>query len=388
MIGSRAKNWPIRDGKDQSRLISSSVAGTTQVNGSASREVASAKNAAPSSPTKARDPHTSLSLFTPREVKERDASSFGPAIAPRASAKPPPRDYNELFAGGESDTSPASKAKASSPKKESQTPIAPKGGAGKNFQPSRLFGTDESHANNPMAQDSVGTKVHGQDKRHFDVGNDNANVDSPIKATNVGQPHRDTETHIDINDDPSSVGDRRPAVHSRGQGSRHTALGLYKNNLFGDTELGPTPENRNRPLTSTATNPKDRRRDFDSHFEMTDSTPGLGLKSASDNNKPNPENRSRTTQIMEAQLEAADESSNPASMPGNSNRNAGGKENYNVIGGKTIKNVGIKTAGNGMGGRKGTGMSWGFGDESEEVQGKFLAGKRQQAPKDSTHWDV
>ena len=420
VIGSRAKNWPIRDGKDQVRLITSSVAGTAKSIESASRKVTAPGSTAPVSPTKSKDPHTSLHLlFTPREVKERDSSNTGPAVPPRASAKPPPREYHEIFAGNDSDASPASKAKKSSPRKETQNPIAPKGGAGKNFQASRLFGADESSADSPAAPDSPtkgvkahstnyshfefgdvsdtankrpAAKVRNHDRRHFDVGNDDANIDSPIKIPPMGQPRRGIEKQFDMNDDSSSVGDGRPATHSRGQGSRNTATSLYQNNVHNDTVFGSSStENKTQPLASTAINPKDRRRDFDPHFEIADSGPGNGnadVNGSGDNTeKAGSEGQSRANKTMDAQREVQDdEPETGLYMPSNSQR---GKENYSTVrtggirtagngmGGRKenngifgdgdipvqVQKGGIRTAGNGMGGRKGTGRNWGFRDE-------------------------
>ena len=52
--------------------------------------------------TATRDPHASLSLFAARDPNEQGPQAYeGPKPAPRASAKPAPRDYGELFAGGD-----------------------------------------------------------------------------------------------------------------------------------------------------------------------------------------------------------------------------------------------------------------------------------------------
>lgn len=487
VIGSRARNWPIRDGKDQARLIASSAATASQGK-EHTRNIGDVTiTSKASSPKKngSGDPHTSLSLFSPREPNH-EYSNEPPAVPPRTSAKPPPRDYYDLFAGGESDDTPKAELQASSPKKDAIGAVAPKGGAGKNFQPSRLFDTDESPLDSGMSQQSpeqhirvdptkynhfefsdeneqpikqgsklpdrsnnkhqsqwgfedfstpekVTQKFRAQDVRHFDTGDDDSKIAGPPKENNTIQPRRDAQTHFDFEDAGTPAGERRPAEKLRGRGST-AAIGLYQNNLYDDTELPPSPEKKNhRPIA--VANLKDRRKDFDPHFELADPSPSLGEKSASDTNRPLPGNHSKVAKMMEAQWETTDESpharsrashgknynNDPStlsskdkenySMGGNNNKNRymgstsiktggdgmGGKRGTDyeyMTDGRGIKDTAIKTGGDGMGGKKGAGRNWGFGDESDEDGvggangGKFQAGKRQQGPKDSGLWDV
>jgi len=484
VIGARARNWPIRDGKDQARLIASSVAGTTQSNGSSRPSTASSANDVamtnkPRSQSKnvTRDPHASLSLFAPREEEEEPSHSVAPRApkaqtakppprdyhdlfvgndsdaspetnrhrtgsptkenggprAPKAqSAKPPPRDYHELFVGNESDASPVSKGRMASPQKENVTPgpIAPKAGAGKNFKPIRLFEEEESqpgkitspeksnanpkkynhfefgdtnevpqpmpnrpkskHQNNWdyedfMTPDKVPTKIRGQDVRHFGWSDDEPVMDSPAKHPAVAKARPDATTNFEFQDDGTPAGEKRPPSYPRGMGNIK-GLGLYQNNVF--NEGSTSPEKKSHPL-ATVTNLKDRRKDFDPHFSMTDDSP------SSTQNKPAPipEARAKVVNQMGAQWEATDYSPGPQSRAKDNEDRilpaAGNKENIRNGGSKT----GIKTGGDGMGGKKGAGRSWGFGDDSDEDgegganRGKFRASKIQQAPKDSGFWD-
>lgn len=65
------------------------------------------------------------------------------------SAKPPPRDYSELFAGEYQGTpSPGSKT-TSSPHKQDRIPN--KSGAGKNFRANRLFEEEEEEIPVPLS---------------------------------------------------------------------------------------------------------------------------------------------------------------------------------------------------------------------------------------------
>ena len=497
VIGARARNWPIRDGKDQARLIASSGAPNTQDNASArtmknnehdQNGGRNTKKLSGSSKNVTGDPHASLSLFAPRDTNQESPHQPA-AVAPRASAKPPPRDYHDLFAGNDSDASPVSKARPLSPLKENrgqkaqsskppprdyhdlfvgnesdaspvitakqQSPqkemkstsgaIAPKGGSGKNFQPFRLFETENSQLGTPgtpaepkskfikpdparynhfelgpgmdevknghglpsrpttkhqsqwqfedfMTPEKVPQKIRGQDARHFGWNDDEPNMDSPAKHLKVAQPRPDARTHFEFQDDGTPAGDQRPPGHPRGPGGNN-GLGLYKNDIFDAVERSPSPEKKNHPL-STMTNLKDRHKDLDPHFTMTDDLPAEAGSNGAQ--KPVHEGRTKAVKMMNAQWEAMDQSPEQTSkkpdFPGPDARRPAseGKENY---GSAKDRYVGVKNGGDGMGGKKGAGRSWGFGDDSDEDGeggingGKFQAGKKQQAPQDNRFWD-
>ncbi|MCJ1254465.1 hypothetical protein MMC24_002280 [Lignoscripta atroalba] len=461
-IGSSGRNWPIRDGKDQARLIASSAALLTKGHGTGQAGSTSSSRhpdevvitSRPTSPRKnvTGDPHASLSLFDAKEVDQKSMYTTS-AVAPRTSAKPPPRDYHDLFVGHESGMSPASKARASSPTKE-YNPGA-KGGAGKNYQPSRLFDTEEPQTNagtthaapgkyiksdpnkynhfdfgdgseEPIHQPSKPParpkthnqsqwgfedfmtpekpalqKARGQNVRHLGWGDDDEKAESPTKNTKVVQPRPDAQTNFEFNDQGTPAAERRPANHPRGPGLNR-GLDLYQNNVYDDT-VGPStsPDKKSHPL-STVTSLNDRRKDFEPHFQLTEGSPKMTEKSNNENNRPIPEARSKAVNMMDAQWESIDPKSNPQA-PTDQNREIGAanrlpssksdKENYSIGGNKLMTNTGIKTEGDGMGGKKGMGRSWGFGDESDEDGegglngGKFMAGKKQQAPKDNVFWD-
>ncbi|KAK5181015.1 hypothetical protein LTR16_010435, partial [Cryomyces antarcticus] len=109
LMGARARSWPIRDGADQARLITSCIsqhsattsAKPTTGHSKQDEVIITGRPHSNSNPT--RDPHASLALFGPRDVSQdsNDSLNYGPYVAPRVSAKPQPRDYGELFAGDE-----------------------------------------------------------------------------------------------------------------------------------------------------------------------------------------------------------------------------------------------------------------------------------------------
>ena len=365
-------------------------------------------------------------------------------IGKAQSAKPAPRDYHDIFAGGEEDASPASKGKPSSPLKNITSPGAPKAGAGKNFQPMRLYDDigdefqDEVHdrpqttgqkfvkpdpkkynhfefgqyddvkpaqqqhqslSSRPksskhqsqwdfedfMTPNKVPQKIRDQDQRHFGWSDDEPNMDSPPKKA-PPKPRPDADAHFEFVDNSTPAGERRSAGHPRGLGGNpKSGMGLYKNTLFEDEES--TTNDAGRP-PATISNPKDRRKHLDSQFGLSDTA------SPNDNgpSKQFPGHKSAAIQTMSANWSAADASPVPAQFDRASERTAAkGKENFPTAAGH--KNIGIKSAGDGMGGKKGSGRAWGFGDDSdgEEAGGRnaggFRAQRKQQAPVQTTEWD-
>ncbi|KAF4635525.1 hypothetical protein G7Y89_g2591 [Cudoniella acicularis] len=326
VIGKTGRNWPIRDGKDQIKLIVSSVkAAGKQGHGSTSNAEESGVRSRGNSTNVTRDPHASLSLFAPREKNLSD--TLPAVVAPRASAKPPPREYNELFVGNDSDNSPTSPTKTPS-RDRSQSPskVLAKAGAGKHYAPSRLFDVDieeespirpspdkdhsaehlyrpnpkkyehfdlvdggqaeqaprptplkmvksEKHSSQWNFDDFntpakvVPTKVlqRTNDVRHWGTSDDEV-MDSPIKTKKVDKPRKDFETHFDFVDDGTPKAERALIGRPRGNG-QNTGLGLYKNHLFND-EDDDVPTTQKKEVNTIA-NVKDRHKDFDPHFTMS-----------------------------------------------------------------------------------------------------------------------
>ncbi|KAK5271948.1 hypothetical protein LTR99_000893 [Exophiala xenobiotica] len=261
VIGARAKNWPLTDGKDQVRLISTSSTAAITVplqlpssprGRSENQSIASSRNVSPGK-KHIKDPYASLDLS---KAVDEPAPLVNPnAVAPRSSAKPPPREMSELFAAGHEDHEPGS------PKKFSAQPvIAPKGGASQRFAPSRLFEDDVNEPqavgyksdpskynhfdmgdvieNDPMqyrensgksktvplrpktnkhssqwdfddfsTPAKVPQKVRGQDVVHFSLDNNNKDVETPAGADRraTGKPRRDNDAHFEFRDDGTPV---------------------------------------------------------------------------------------------------------------------------------------------------------------------------------------
>ena len=171
MIGSRGKNWPVFDGKDQIRLIATSSASVPTVpelpaspRGRSDQQSLASSRATSPSKKHIKDPHASLDLFSPKPTDENERILSPNSVAPRASARPPPREMSELFAAGHEDHEPGS------PKKKPVEPvIAPKAGISQKFAASRLFSDDKGEAS------AVGYKSNPAKYNHFDLGDPNRN---------------------------------------------------------------------------------------------------------------------------------------------------------------------------------------------------------------------
>lgn len=122
------------------------------------QSLASSRNTSPSK-RHIKDPHASLDLFSPKPTDENERVLSPNAVAPRASARPAPREMSELFAAGHEDHEPGS------PKKIPTEPvIAPKAGSNQKFATSRLFSDDRGEAS------AVGYKSNPAKYNHFDIG--------------------------------------------------------------------------------------------------------------------------------------------------------------------------------------------------------------------------
>jgi hypothetical protein len=184
VIGARSRNWPIRDSKEQARLIASSQAAVAQPEPAASSRPSTSSRGADEVSIRSRprgatnnamnDPHASLSLFQNRGVEEENDSNSQPLAARAQSAKPPPREYSELFVG-ENAGSPSP-----SPHK-----YPTKAGGGKNFKANRLFDeTEEELEHGTPAVKGAGIKTNPKKYEHFTFGDGEDNT----KVRNTARP--------------------------------------------------------------------------------------------------------------------------------------------------------------------------------------------------------
>jgi hypothetical protein len=440
VIGARGRNWPVRDGKEMARLIANSVAaapldqpsnivpdsppktGAQDMNLNSLPHRASVSSQR-SSVSAAGDPHARLFLSESQTVEEEETTHYANSIAPRVSKKPPSRDLNDIL-------SPEKEDKYASVR--SQSPM--KSGAGKNYRPNRLF---EEEANDPTptaspekpsvktnpkkynhfefgdGEDAVQRptssrakhqsqwdfvdfvtpqkgpgKVRGQDARHFGWSDDEVGQGSRDDVIVDDSKHLQQETNLIINlqDEESPV--RRPIVHKpRPDAKPHfefaddgtpqaekaqpkpnavnKGLSLYKNHISGDGS-DDTPVAK-KPLSNVNVN--NRGKDFGAHWEMRDEY-SPSVNKTQDNKNAIAEDRKKVISGMNPGWSMYDESSEQSkkeNMPGER---------------------GIKTAGNGMGGRKDAVRHWGFEDEEKtEPQDSIRGRSQEQKQKTSGFWD-
>jgi hypothetical protein len=182
VIGARARNWPIRDGKDQTRLIATNAAAVAQpASAASSRRSTTSRGREEDRPASSRsatnDPHATLSLFQPRDVNQGSESSYSNRpVAPRATTmKPAPRDYGELFAGAEALPS------GGEPTPHKQSGIPAKSGGGKNFKPNRLF--DQETEEERAIATPMSIKTSSKKYDHFDMGIDDDEATPKVRET-------------------------------------------------------------------------------------------------------------------------------------------------------------------------------------------------------------
>lgn len=418
VIGKSGRNWPIRDSKEQIRLITSSL-NAAGVDAAQPANPANSNRSRTNTNNALRDPHASLALFAPR-----DAADIQPeqVISPYAGTRPRQRTFTELF-GDEPVEEPGSPSNGRdrSPNKA----IAPKAGVAKNVQPIRLFdtaeedvevpentgnkspekfyrpnpkkfshfdfadGSDPQDAPRPAPPQQTKSKKdsswsfedfatpakavptrsthRSQDVRHWSNDNEDS-AETPARKPTQAKGRRDAEHHFDFVDDGEPGNEPRIGGRPRGT-AQNTGLGLYDNNLYNEDGSKPTPGAEARAL-GNITNLEDRRKDFAPHFEMTDDSPAHGNGIGKPQGKQDDfgkaaEHHKQAVKMMESNWDTYDTS--PAAQKENSNPHRNGIK----------KETGITIAGDGMGGRKGAGRNYLTGSENAiGTAGDGMGGKK------------
>ncbi|KAL2017898.1 hypothetical protein VTK56DRAFT_1554 [Thermocarpiscus australiensis] len=464
VIGRSGQNWPIRDIKDQIKLIAKAVKGGGAAAAPAEELPIRSRGSSTNTNT-LRDPRASLDLFAPREELENAPATV---ISPYAGRRPRQRSFTEIL-GDEPVPEPGS---PSSGRERSQSPskaIPPKVGAGKHFQPPRLFETDENDADADAAQakrpadrvvrphpkkyehfdfddgseaqelpaadtntsqtkrpaDRV-VRPHPKKYEHFDFDDgseapapkpaagpaavkkskrdsqwsfddfvtpqkpvptrgmhpardvrhwsteDQALDDAPAQKAPAAKPRRDAEAHFELLDD-GPVNDEPRNANRPPRGAAHNdGLHLYDNRVYIEEGTVPTP---GPPALGNITNLKDRRKDFEAHFKLTDESPGP----SNGGEAPRvPEDRKKVVKMMQSSWAAYDESPAPAPVSR--------KENDNPNANRTGDDRGIHIAGDGMGGKKGSSRGWLTGEDEESAPAKKPVGRGPPAKSDG-FWD-
>ncbi|KAF3928224.1 hypothetical protein AA313_de0207097 [Arthrobotrys entomopaga] len=365
VVGKTGKNWPIRFGDEQTKLIKASIA-----DGPGASE--SAASTRPSSKASNHSNRESLQLFAPREIG--DEVSIKPAvIAPRSGIKPPSRELHEII--GEEDD-------------DATLPVAQTPRAGANKAPTRTFfvgqDIDEIHST-PDRKVQVNAKKYKHFALEDDANDDTPKVIAPKRTSIYSKPGASWDFADFV------TPDKRP-----GKVSAHNARNFSWSD--DDTETSPVKKPTGKPLPRKgmeasydivdetprkAGSSKDAyiRKSSETHFDLTDDSPAQDEKPAG-----MPAARKEVVKGMEANWSnTSSPLGEPKPVAGFSGIAVGG----NGMGGKKGSGLnwefedetpkkqngaGIKTAGNGMGGRKGTGANWAFEGENDSPTAAPRAG--------------
>ncbi|OJD30898.1 ntf2-like protein [Diplodia corticola] len=380
VIGARARNWPIRDAKDQIRLINVCAASAPAASSAPSRRNTSAGDSengsrpqtSRSNTSATTDPHASLSLFAPREEEDEPETPSGPRVERARASKPVSRGLHEII-------SPEHQAP-----ERSASPA--KAGAAKHYHPIRIFenegetqeeepahrgiksnakkynhfefgeGEDAPQAEQRPASKSkkhtpqwgfedfatpekTRTKILPQHTKSIGWSDDEEPEESPVKRPVVHQPRKDARTHFDFDDEATPVAQRTKEVS--GKGNKHSkGLGLYQDPILDEEEeMG-----KNGPLRETSKNTNSNKH-IGSSFEISDDSPNPSHVAKPNNENTNGGGMKKLYQDLDANWESTDK---PAR-----------------------KERGINIGGDGMGGKKGSNRDWMFGeDDAEEDKGR------------------
>ncbi|KAF2151380.1 hypothetical protein K461DRAFT_228325 [Myriangium duriaei CBS 260.36] len=374
-IGKTGRNWPIKDGKEQAKLMKQSIESPGQAQGGSA-------TAQPVVSGRQLDDYTKR-LFATGSDEPRSRIVSG--VEPRESAKPQQRQWGELFAGEEDDENPD----IGSPSVRSPHLPILKSGAGKNYKPNRLFDKEDEPERSRSPERK---KVDPTKNEHFEFGNGEDALpvrtgkalgpkgqrqvsnwdfdDFSTPAKHVQKPNPEQERHfgygIDEDDGPTPL--KRPVVHAPRPDAK-TNFDITDEN---------TPEHGRRPMkTTTNVDAARRHADHDPHFNLQNS--GSRNENVPPTKPVSNVSKARSDMVSNFSFSQMMEE-DPAQTKkiyktaGDGMGGRAGTRFWDVsaddapdqYGGQGGQKQVYKTYGNGMGGRKGQGLGWSIGDPDAE----------------------
>lgn len=287
VIGARGRQWPIREGKDQLRLLKTAETARLAPSQPASQDSETKLPNRSSSPGKRRirDPYSADSLtelLSPSKEAPKPASSkkytqdpYGagslneilsptkkapahvPPFAP-SSGRPATRNFSDIFVKDDHLPDSPSKPQRRAPPVDEEDEKAAKGPADedRNFyktDPRKYshfeIGEDNAGSKGPVDEDRHFYKTAPGKYNHFEIGGDNSERETKGEVRQANTKHA---THWDFDDVETPV---KVSRAPRGQERRHFG--------FGDNEDGDgSPQGKPNVVKP--------RRDADRHFELTD----------------------------------------------------------------------------------------------------------------------
>ncbi|GAB7356182.1 hypothetical protein MBLNU459_g6770t1 [Dothideomycetes sp. NU459] len=441
-IGKSGRNWPIRDGTAMVRMVKDSIRAAgddplptrgpaQQPQPSNTDEVVITSRPQSSKTNDSSDFHSRLFATGSGDEPRSPSSSTDRPVATRVSAKPAPRQWGDLFASGDTLATPAPNrnARSSSPAKAEGAIL--KAGAGKNFGENRLFDTREGAEREPSQERRKvdGSKSgqsfvlgHGEDappldgnrplsakakkqmnkwdfedfvtpekiaqrpqpehERHIGPGIDEDDV-SPEKRPIVHAPRPDADTHFKMTDDHS------PAAERNFKNIRADAL---QNHCDSGT-AGYSSTGNKQPLgTIRNTNNNRRGNDFNNpHFSVNGKSPNTQDENAHDNSRGTTASKDHNEMASNWRMDETPEK--PLKIYKTAGNGIGGRKGAESLWDMNPEEAPVKapkiykTAGNGIGGRKGAESLWDMNPEEDgpvkeaaiyRTYGNGMGGRRDQ----------
>jgi len=342
IIGRSGRNWPIIHCSEHLRVVNASISAASNVPQIPRRESRGGANG---------DKYTSLDLATYTETPRDLLSPRNPA--PTESAKPAPREWNEIFANGEE---PHINDRSPSPSKrnhENSNPL--KVGAGLHHQANRIFDDGNDQNEKPGNFNRPLYKSDPKKYSHFAMGD---NEDTSARGIGA-QPKANTRNAIptasfDFSDFSTPV---KQPPRKQAQQLRHFGIGVGES-----PEVAPTPQRHNMAA----------RPDQAAHFHVDDKP--SPLTNVINPNKNNVGGASRGKELEShfsvESIYANDENARGDGGVGNGGKKVEMEDRKQAVRqglqhsfelfddgtskGREEKTRGIKIHGNGMGNRSGT----------------------------------
>ncbi len=228
VIGTRGRGWPVKDGRDQVRMLQ----GVPVPSG---RVIASSAHT--QNPT--HDPHASLHLFEP--PKQEPRQEYAP-VEYNQRVTQERRDYGELFTNEES---------------ARPDPVTSRTGTG----PQRLVSVG-SQFKEPEQEQNLGNRYgasNAANNNHFELGSPDiselSTSEQASRAGNVRGPTQDRDQHFSF-----GTPDAATLASDRDENDRHRKGGIRDHNASNENYYGPNTGAKQRP-------------DLQSSFDMFSGSP-------------------------------------------------------------------------------------------------------------------
>ncbi|KAJ4297141.1 hypothetical protein N0V88_004059 [Collariella sp. IMI 366227] len=280
VLGRTGANWPIRDAKAQISLIAKCVKDEPSVPAASALAESRPSRARGDSTNAMRDPHASLDLFAPRERQIAPEA----VISPYAGARPRQRSFTEIL--GDESEDPGSPSNGRERSRSPTKGIAHKAGAGKNFQPIRLFHAEENnndHDDDEPLRQPAQRFVRPSPKKYqhfdFDDGSETQDVATPKAPVEHRKSKHDSTWSFEDFVTPQKVVPTR-GVHRARNSHWNDDNEVLENTLKKPTALGAVHRARtshwnadNEVLENTPAHKQavaKPRRDAEVHFDVAD----------------------------------------------------------------------------------------------------------------------